>query len=111
MSAVFVEYRRRNPPDYGPGTSPARLLGGERIVHIGDLKARDPYERGDPNSGALVDLGGGRTSLMVASRRDDAVLGFISFHRQKVRRFRTSRSRCCRASRRRQGCSARPRLL
>jgi len=87
MPEAFVEYRRANPPDYGPGTQPARLLAGERIIHIADMKAEEVYAKGEPNRQALVDLGGVRTSLMVPLLRDDAVLGFINFYRQEVRPF------------------------
>ncbi len=87
MPGAFVEYRRSNPPDYGPGTQPARLLAGERIIHIADMMAEDVYKNGDPNRRALVDLGGVRTSLMVPLLRDDAVLGFINFYRREVRPF------------------------
>jgi signal transduction histidine kinase len=87
MPAAFVEYRRRNPPDYGPGTQPARLRAGERIIHVPDLMAEDVYRTGDPNRRALVDLGGVRSSLMVSLLRDDAVLGFINIYRQEPRPF------------------------
>jgi two-component system NtrC family sensor kinase len=87
MPAAFVEYRRRNPPDYGPGTQPARLLTGERVIHVPDLMAEDLYTTGDPNRRALVDLGGVRSSLMVPLLRDDAVLGFINIYRQEPRPF------------------------
>jgi signal transduction histidine kinase len=87
MPAAFAEYRRRNPPDYGPGTQPARLLAGERIIHVTDLKTEDVYKAGDPNRRALVDLGGVRSSLMVPLVRDDAMLGFINIYRQEPRPF------------------------
>ncbi len=87
MPAAFVEYRRRSPPDYGPGTQPARLLAGKRVIHVPDLMAEDIYETGDPNRRALVDLGGVRSSLMVPLLRDDAVLGFINIYRQEPRPF------------------------
>jgi signal transduction histidine kinase len=84
---AFAEYRRQNPPGYGPGTQPARLLDGERVIYTPDLKAEELYQRGDPNRRALVDLGGARTSLMVALIRDEHLLGFIHIYRQEVRAF------------------------
>ncbi|MGH7061323.1 MAG: PAS-domain containing protein, partial [Stellaceae bacterium] len=87
MPPAFVEYRRNNPPDYGRGTQPARLLAGEKLIHIADMMAEEAYRAGEPNRRALVDLGGARTSLMVPLRRDDAVLGFINFYRGEVRPF------------------------
>jgi two-component system, NtrC family, sensor kinase len=50
---AFAEYRKNNPPDYGPGTGPARILTGERVVHIVDLKSEDAYRAGDPNRRAV----------------------------------------------------------
>ncbi len=87
MPAAWAEYRRDNPPRYGPGTQPARLLGGERLIHVVDLKAEEAYANGEPNRRSLVDLGGARSSLMVPLLRDNAVIGFISFYRQEVRPF------------------------
>jgi GAF domain-containing protein len=87
MPATFVEYRRNNPPEYGPGTQPARLLAAERIIEVPDLMAEDIYKTGDPNRRALVDLGGVRSSLMVPLLRDDAVVGFINIYRQEPRPF------------------------
>lgn len=87
VPAAFAEYRRLNPPDYGPGTSPARVLTGEHPIHILDMKAEDVYQRGDPNRRAIVDLGGARTSLVVRLGTRDAVAGFIQLYRQEVRAF------------------------
>src|ERR1051325_6532029 len=87
VPTAFAEYRRNNPPVYGPGTTPARILEGERVICTDDLKAEMPYERGEPNRRALVDLGGARSAAIVALRKDDAVLGFIQIYRQKVRPF------------------------
>jgi PAS domain S-box-containing protein len=72
---------------YGPGTGPERILAGERVVHVPDLVATEPYQRGDPDRRALVDLGGARTALIVALRKDAAVLGFIMIYRQEIRPF------------------------
>ncbi|HTQ33031.1 MAG TPA: GAF domain-containing protein [Stellaceae bacterium] len=84
---AFAEYRRGNPPAYGPSTQPMRLLAGERVIHDTDLKASELYEKGDQNRRALVDLGGARTSLMVALAKDEQVLGFVHIYRQEVRPF------------------------
>src|SRR5262249_31004124 len=71
----------------GPGTGVHRLLHGERVVHNIDLAAEEPYRAGDPMRRALVDIGGARTALQVALRREDAVLGVITIYRQEVRPF------------------------
>ena len=87
VPAKYAEFRRSNPPSYGPGTSPARLLAGERRVHIIDLKAEDIYRAGEPNRRALVDLGGARTVLSVPLLKGGAVLGLFAIYRQEVRPF------------------------
>jgi class 3 adenylate cyclase len=87
IPAAYAEYRRNNPPAYGPGTAPARVLAGERIVAIDDLKAEPAYTAGEPNRRAFVDLGGARSDLLVALTKEDTVLGFIEIYRQEVRPF------------------------
>src|SRR3954453_12285307 len=84
---AFVEYRAHNPPAHGPGTGPARILAGHRVIHDVDLTDSDAYRDGEPNRRALVELGGVRTSLQVALRRDESVLGSINIYRQEVRPF------------------------
>jgi PAS domain S-box-containing protein len=87
VPAAFAEYRRSNPPVYGPGTTPARILKGERVICTEDLKAEPAYRSGEPNRRAFVDLGGARSAAIVALRKDEAVLGFIEVYRQEVRPF------------------------
>ena len=87
VPAAFAEYRRSNPPNYGPGTTPFRILAGERVIRSDDLKAEPVYQSGDPNRRAIVDLGGARSNLAVALRKDNEVLGFIQIYRQEVRPF------------------------
>jgi GAF domain-containing protein len=87
VPAAFAEYRKNNPPIYGPGTTPARILKGERVIRTDDLKAEPVYRSGEPNRRALVDLGGARSAVIVALRKEDAVLGFIEIYRQEVRPF------------------------
>jgi signal transduction histidine kinase len=71
----------------GPGTAPYRIMHGEAFVHNVDLASEEPYRMGDPQRRALVDLGGARTALQAALRKDDAVLGIITIYRQEVRSF------------------------
>jgi len=74
----------------GPHTAPYRFLKGERsaIQNI-DLAAEEPYQAGDPQRRALVDLGRARTALQVPLVRDQRVLGVITIYRQEVRPFST----------------------
>jgi adenylate cyclase len=87
VPTAFAEFRRTNPVSMAKGPIFSRLLADEAIVHTLDLKDDDAYRRGDPLRCATVDLGGGRTSLMVALRRDREVVGAIHLYRQEVRPF------------------------
>jgi GAF domain-containing protein len=102
IPVAYAEFRERHPlVSYGPGTAPARLLGGEEVVHNVDLKAEEAYALGEPQRRAIVDLGGARSHVAVALRRDRVFLGYLAVYRQEVRPFSVSRSHCCRTSPRR----------
>jgi PAS domain S-box-containing protein len=79
----FAEYLPRMDQP-GPTGAYARILGGAPLVHVPDLKDGDVY-RSSPLRQALVDLGGARTSLIVALRKDDRLLGIFTIYRQEVR--------------------------
>jgi two-component system, NtrC family, sensor kinase len=87
LPPAYDEYRRNQPLEYGPGTAPARLLQGEPIVEIPDLRESDAYRRGEPNRRALVDLGGARSILAVALLKNDQVVGNFMIFRQEPARF------------------------
>jgi adenylate cyclase len=87
VPAAFADYVKTNRPVHGPGTGPARILDGERVVYIADLAEGEPYRAGDPQRRALVDLGGARSLVCVPLLRDEAVLGIIAVYRQEVRPF------------------------
>ena len=84
---ALARYRLSNPPEYGPGTGPARVIAGEAYVHEIDAADSEVYRKGDPNRRAIVELGGARTILNVALRKDDALVGTLSIYRQEVRPF------------------------
>jgi len=83
----YAKFRMNNPPIYGPKTAPGRFIAGERLIHNIDLKAEDAYLEGEPNRRALVDLGGARSAVQVALRKDDALLGSMTIYRQEIRPF------------------------
>jgi len=88
VPAAYADYyKNHDSGSYGPGTGPARILAGEAIVHVPDLLATEPYQRGDPDRRALVHLGGARAILLVPLVKDRAVLGFIMIYRQEPRPF------------------------
>ena len=92
VPAAYAEYMASHPVVTGktwgaPGTVPARILGGERLVHVEDLADDPPYLAGDPHRRALVDIGGARTALAVPLCKDASIIGFIMIYRQEVRLF------------------------
>ncbi len=84
---AFQRFRLESPPEYGPGTTPARLAAGEPFVHIHDMADSDLYRSGEPARRAIVDVGGARTVLNVGLRKDDALMGMLILYRQEVRPF------------------------
>jgi GAF domain-containing protein len=87
LPPAYAEFLLNDPPHSGPGTAPARILAGEQIVHIHDLKAEGAYANGDPRRRALVDLGGARTSMAAALRKEGMLLGTFTVYREEVRPF------------------------
>jgi hypothetical protein len=49
VPAALLEWSERNPVQFGPGTGPAQIVGGENQVHTVDLTATEAYQRGDPS--------------------------------------------------------------
>ena len=70
-----------------PQTGLGRVLAGENIVVNVDIASEDLYRSGDPLRQALADLGGARSKIDVALRKDDVLLGDITIFRQEVRPF------------------------
>jgi signal transduction histidine kinase len=87
VPAAFAESWQREPRRPGPGISLYRLMQGESLVHIPDITAEDSYRAGDPIRRALADMGGARTGLWVALRKDGALLGAFVIYRKEVRPF------------------------
>src|SRR5262249_35678323 len=83
----FAEFTKKQPPIYGPGTGPARMLEEKRVIQILDAMDSDAYRSGDPDRRAIVDLAGARTLLLVPLLKDDAVRGFVTISRQEVQPF------------------------
>ena len=82
----LAEYLRA-PIRSGPGLALHRIAQGENVVHIADITDDDAYRSGDPGRRAVADLGGARSQLMVALRKDGNLLGAINIFRQQVRPF------------------------
>jgi thiosulfate/3-mercaptopyruvate sulfurtransferase len=80
----FAQFAADPANQPGQGGATPRLIRGERIVHVLDLKEEEPYRSGDPYRRALVDIGGARTLLAVPLRKDGVMLGVINIYRQEV---------------------------
>jgi two-component system NtrC family sensor kinase len=80
---VLAEYLR-HPFTVPPGST-MELVAGVSVVQLPDVGA-DDRPAGDTRR-ALVELGGARTTLSVALRKDDEFLGAFFFYRQEVRPF------------------------
>src|SRR4029077_5540553 len=76
--AAILREARHNPP----GSAPNRLLKGESLVHLSDVR---DSEFAIPR--AAAELEGARTIVYVPLRKDSALLGYITAYRQEVRLF------------------------
>src|SRR3984893_12504179 len=78
------EYYREaiGPPP--PGSAMERLVCGESTSQVTDIRADTFRSR---TRRALADLGGARTMIWVALRKEEALLGCIAIYRQEVRLF------------------------
>ncbi len=62
-------------------------MSGEHFVHIADVSDTQLYRSGHERARKFVEIGGGRSLLTVALRKDDVLLGALSIYRQEVRPF------------------------
>src|SRR5690242_8586635 len=75
--AEFLRGRQRPSPE----TAHGRLAAGEKVVNVVDLAATELYQLGDPHRKMTVDVGGARSLLGVALRRDEKLLGVFLIYR------------------------------
>jgi len=83
----FALNLQRDPHPPSDGVTWLRILGGENVVHVPDVRDTDLYRSGHLQTREFVDNGGGRSLLSVALRKDDALLGILSIYRQEPRPF------------------------
>jgi GAF domain-containing protein len=86
VPAGFAEFLRE-PIGADESAVYAAIVGGQGFVHVPDLADSDAYREGQPLRRATVDLGGARTGLAVAIRKDKTLLGIFAVYRQEVRPF------------------------
>src|SRR5262249_5673347 len=68
---ALADFRIANPVTTpGPGTVTEGIVGGRDVVCVDDLMAEEAYRTGAGQRRALVDLGGARSYVSVALRKD-----------------------------------------
>jgi PAS domain S-box-containing protein len=86
VPAALAEFVRE-PVPVAASASLVDIVCGQNLVHVPDLAATELYRAGNRVRHAYVDLGGARTLVSVALRRDNALLGAFNVYRQEVRPF------------------------
>jgi two-component system NtrC family sensor kinase len=81
----FANFLRQGHP--GPDRRAGAAAAAQRLLDAGFVQFNDLMEVDYPNARAAVELGGLRTTLHVALRRDDALLGQIVAGRREVQPF------------------------
>jgi two-component system NtrC family sensor kinase len=88
LPPAHVEERQREPVIRPSSEDPlSRLARTKQLVHIADLREDEAYIKGFPPLRALVDVGGGRTLLVVPMLKERELIGAITIYRQEVRPF------------------------
>src|SRR5467141_633757 len=87
VPAPYAEFLTRGPYQPEPEGAHGRIVNGESLIHIVDVVDTELYRSGSPLRRALVDLGGARSGIAVALRKDDTLLGMFVIYRQEVRPF------------------------
>jgi class 3 adenylate cyclase/predicted component of type VI protein secretion system len=83
----LVEHmRRREPFEPMPGTALGRIVEGEHVVQIADILKSHEYHS-VPQFRQIADIGGYRSMLEFALRKDKALLGAIAIFRREARPF------------------------
>jgi GAF domain-containing protein/nitrogen-specific signal transduction histidine kinase len=86
LPSDLMAFFRDMPIPVVPGMTFYRLVQGEDVAEAMDLADDEIYRSGNPARRALVDIGGARTQLLVALRKDGRLLGAINVFRQEARR-------------------------
>ena len=84
---ALAAYFRTGMDQPRPGDAHWRLVAGENLIHNLDQMDEDAYRLGNPLRRAVVDLGGARSALVVALRKDKVLLGALTVYRKEVRPF------------------------
>jgi PAS domain S-box-containing protein len=87
VTPELAEYLRQ-PVRVADGQALYRIVRGrENVVHEANITEEEGYREGNAARRAMADLGGARTQLAVALRKDNALLGAFTIYRREVRPF------------------------
>ena len=86
VPVAFAEATREQVRPH-PQTGLGRIEHGERVVQIADLADPEDPRAGTRSRRDMVELGGIRTSLWVALRKEETLLGTFVLYRKEVRPF------------------------
>ena len=87
LPSRYAEYLTMSLDQPGPDSPSQRIVDGENLLHVTDVTQEERYLSGHPYTRALVDLGGARSVIVVALRKDSILLGTITIYRQEARPF------------------------
>src|SRR5580704_2508025 len=83
----YIEWARQAGPVRPYPTAPlGRIKGGERIVHVADIREEEVY-RAVPTFRQSAELRGVRSQITVALRKENVLLGAMVVYRQEVHLF------------------------
>ena len=83
---AYIDFLRRAVRP-APGNTAYRLVQGEEIVRINDMRADEENKKGDPARLAVIELGGARSMLQVGLYKDAALIGRFVIYRTEVKPF------------------------
>src|SRR5262249_32272623 len=88
FAAEFIGLLREHErPEVGPAWPLRQIIGGERVVHITDVRQHHLYHTGDPLTKAGVEHEHIGTFVLVALVKDGVAVGAFSIGRREVRPF------------------------
>jgi signal transduction histidine kinase len=83
----FASGQPREPVPPSFGITWPRLVAGEDVVHIPDVATSEAYRNGQESARRGVEIGGLRSLLTVALRKDMGLVGALTVYSQEVRPF------------------------
>ena len=86
VPAAYADFLQRAVRP-APGNTAFRLVQGEEVVRIGDMREDEENKKGDPARLAVIELGGARSMLQVGLRKDDVLIGRFVIYRTEVKPF------------------------